>query len=118
MGGDNFDDYPQITQLPSGEFLISGESNSLVGYDKSVPNYTIGHDLWTVLLDASGNKIWDNVLGGDGAEYLASILPDTDGTFLLAGSTASDVSGNISQPGQGNLDFWIIKVDNNKICSV
>ncbi len=117
LGGDNFDDYLQATQLSSGEFIIGGESNSPVGYDKSVANYSISNDIWTIQLNASGTIIGDNVFGGDGVEYLSAIIPDSNGNFLIAGSTASDISGDVSQTGQGNLDYWMIKVDGagNKI---
>jgi len=117
LGGDNYDDYTQITQLTFGEFLIGGESNSPAGYDKTIPNYSISNDMWVVKLDNTGNILWNNVFGGDGAEYLVSIIPDIDGSFLLAGSSSSDVSGDVSQTSQGSLDYWVIKVDNagNKI---
>jgi hypothetical protein len=62
-------------------------------------------------LGANGNKSWDNVYSGDGVEYMASVITRTDGSFLLAGTTGSDVSGEVSHNSQGNLDFWIIKAD-------
>jgi hypothetical protein len=111
IGGDNFDDYNHIAQLSNGNILIAGESNSPVGYDKSVPNYSISNDFWVVVVDASGNIISDHVFGGDGGEFLSAIIPDNSGGYLLAGSTNSDVSGDVSEPTQGNFDFWMIKVD-------
>lgn len=117
LGGDNSDDHLQASMNSSGHFIIGGESNSPVGYDKSVSNYSISNDIWVLKTDATGLKLWDNVFGGDGVEYLASILSDSNGNFLLAGSTGSDISGDVSQSGQGNLDFWMILIDDagNKI---
>jgi hypothetical protein len=117
LGGDNYDDYTRIAVLSTGEIIVCGESNSPVGYDKTIPNYSISNDLWAVKLDANGNIISDHVFGGTSGEFLASVIPDDQGGYLLAGSTNSDISGDISQPGQGNLDFWMIKVDNmgNKV---
>lgn len=111
LGGDNFDDYNTIAELSNGNLAVAGESNSPVGYDKTVANYTISNDYWTLLLDATGNTLSDHVYGGDGGEFLSSIVPDQSGGFLLAGSTNSVVSGDVSEPGQGNYDFWMIKVD-------
>ncbi len=117
LGGDNYDDYTKLAILSTGEILVCGESNSPVGYDKTVPNYSISNDLWAVKLDMSGNITGDYVYGGTSGEFLASVIADDQGGFLLAGSTNSDVSGDVSEPGQGNLDFWMIKVDNqgNKV---
>lgn len=111
LGGDNFDDYNVIAELSNSNLAVAGESNSPVGYDKTVPNYTISNDFWALLMDNNGNTLSDHVFGGDGGEFLASIVPDQSGGFLLTGSTNSDVSGDVSEPGQGNYDFWMIKVD-------
>jgi hypothetical protein len=111
LGGDNYDDYNHIAILSTGEIVVAGESNSPVGYDKTVPNYSISNDFWVVKLDPNGNKLADFVYGGDGGEFIASIIPDNNGGFLLAGSTNSDVSGDVSEPGQGNFDYWMIKID-------
>lgn len=111
IGGDNFDDYNQIALLSNGRILVAGESNSPVGYDKTIPNYTISNDFWAVVVDPNGNIISDHVFGGDGGEFLSAIIPDNSGGYLLAGSTNSDVSGDISESTQGNFDFWMIKID-------
>ncbi len=117
LGGDNFDDNTKIIMLSTGEILVCGESNSPVGYDKTVPNYSISNDFWALKLDANGNIISDFVYGGTDGEFLAAAIPDNQGGFLLAGSSNSNVSGDISQASQGNLDYWMIKVDNqgNKV---
>ncbi|HEX5001820.1 MAG TPA: T9SS type A sorting domain-containing protein [Bacteroidia bacterium] len=117
LGGDNYDDYTQIAVLSNGEILVCGESNSDINGDKTVPNYSISNDYWAVKLDLTGTIIWDKVYGGTGAEFLSSIIPLPNGAFVLAGSTTSDPSGDVSEPGQGGQDYWMIKVDNagNKI---
>jgi len=113
LGGDNFDDYPRVTGLSNGEILISGESNSGVNGDKTVANYSISNDLWTVKTDGLGDIVWDKVYGGTDAEYIAAIIPGSNGEFTLCGSTQSDVGGDISEPTQGGLDYWMIHIDNN-----
>lgn len=111
FGGDNHDDYNVIAWFSNGNLVVAGESNSPVGYDKTIPNYTISNDYWALLLDNNGTPLSDHVYGGNGGEFLSSVIPDQNGGFLLAGSTNSDVSGDVSEPGQGNYDFWMIKVD-------
>jgi hypothetical protein len=117
IGGENFDELNKIAVLSNGNLVIAGESISPVGYDKSVPNYSISKDIWVVILDPNGNKISDHIFGGDGGEFISSILPDNNGGYLITGSTNSGISGDVSQTSQGNFDFWMIKVDNqgNKV---
>jgi hypothetical protein len=111
LGGDNYDDNTDLTILTTGEILVCGESNSPVGYDKTVPNYSISNDLWTVKLDQTGNILQDFVYGGNGGESLAKVIPAVNGGFLMAGTTNSDPGGDVSQVSQGNQDFWLIYVD-------
>jgi hypothetical protein len=117
IGGDNYDDFVQAIAIPGGGYIISGESNSPVSGDKTVPNYSISNDLWTLKLDNTGNIVWDKVHGGDGAENLVSIIPLPGGEFVLAGSTTSDISGDVSETTRGAIDYWMIKLDagGNKI---
>lgn len=117
IGGENFDELNKIAVLSNGNIAVAGESISPVGYDKSVPNYSISKDIWVVILNANGNKISDHIFGGDGGEFISAILPDNNGGYLLTGSTNSGVSGDVSQASQGNFDYWMIKVDNagNKV---
>ncbi len=117
IGGENFDELNKIALLSNGNIAIAGESISPVSNDKTVPNNSISKDLWVVILDSNGNKISDHVFGGDGGEFISSILPDNNGGYLLAGSTNSGISGDVSEASQGNFDFWMIKVDNagNKV---
>jgi hypothetical protein len=115
---------PHIVQLTTGDFIIAGISNSTISGDKSVANWG-GIDYWVVKFDSLGNKIWDNVYGGTGTEVALSgenftetnLLADDNGSFLLSGRSNSPVSGNISVPGFGGHDIWIIKIDSagNKI---
>lgn len=113
LGGDNFDDYVQISSLPNSEILINGESNSPVSGDKTVPNYSLGNDLWTVKLSSTGNIIWNQVYGGTGAEFLSSVISLPDNSFILAGSTGSDPGGDVSETNRGITDYWMIKIDNS-----
>jgi len=123
-GGIFEDRFPKIIRLSTGEYIVCGNSDSPVGADKTAAPYG-GWDYWALKLDINGNKLWDKVYGGTGQElansatisWNFSILADDDGKFLLAGSTNSPASGDISQPQIGGVDIWVIKLDyaGNKI---
>ena len=52
-------------------------------------------------------------LGGTNSEYLFDAIPTTDGGFIIAGSTSSNRTGNLTQANNGDLDYWICKMDGN-----
>jgi hypothetical protein len=110
---------PQIIQLQSGNFIIAGISSSPIGGDKTVSNYGL-QDYWVIKTDSVGNKLWDNVYGGSDIEvgnvsnYYDKgfmVLADKNDDFILAGSSKSPVSGDISDSCRGNYDIWLIKID-------
>jgi hypothetical protein len=129
-GGTSEDRYPKTIELNSGNFVTCGASESPVSGDKTVANYvdsigTMHEDYWIVKTDSLGNKLWDKVFGGIGREYyklgtyenMFNILPDKNDDFILAGTTDSPLSGDISDSSKGLQDIWIIKIDSagNKI---
>lgn len=52
-------------------------------------------------------------LGGTSSEYLFDAIPTPDGGFIIAGSSSSNRTGNLTQPNKGDLDYWICKMDGN-----
>ncbi len=54
---------------------------------------------------------WQQVLGGVHSEYLYDVKATPDYGFLLIGSSFSEDSGNKSGKGQGDLDYFIWKMD-------
>ncbi len=112
-----------VIQTPDKGFVLAGISNANAGGAKS-ENSKGGFDFWVIRTDAQGNKIWDKTYGGTGNEY-ASLVPalktikyvqiiqTPDGGYLLAGTTRSDASGDVSEPSLGGADYWILKIDAN-----
>ncbi len=117
-GGIYDDDFPMTVQLTSGNYVTCGGSYSAIGFDKSVANWG-GADYWCIKYDSAGNKIWDQVYGGPGGEYSSGlnyfVMADDNDAFVIAGTTSSNVGGNISQPNFNApfSDIWIIKVDSS-----
>ncbi|MDO5655047.1 MAG: T9SS type A sorting domain-containing protein [Flavobacteriaceae bacterium] len=57
--------------------------------------------------------LWEKTIGGDKSELLHDLIPTPDFGFLIAGSSLSDKSGNKAQNSQGDLDYFIWKMDEN-----
>jgi hypothetical protein len=105
-GGSSQEIGHSLAQMSDGGFLILSETLS---NDQQVTGNHGSFDVWVTKVDASGNLIWSNTLGGSGADFLYTIRPTIDGGFIAAGETASadgDVTSN-----HGGADCWIVKFD-------
>jgi PKD repeat protein len=110
FGGTDDDRLFSVQKTSDGGFILGGSSISPAGADKTQGSW--GHyDYWIVKTDSLGNKQWDKDLGGILEEQLNSLLQTTDGGFILAGISASFISGDKTQSGWGDDDYWIVKTD-------
>lgn len=55
--------------------------------------------------------LWEKSLGGKHAEYLLDTQPTFDFGFIIAGSSVSNNTGNKSEKNNGNLDYWLWKMN-------
>jgi len=92
-----------------GGYLLAGTSDSGATGDKSQPSQG-QTDYWAIKFDAAGTKQWDQRFGGTDGEELATALQTADGGYLLAGTTASSGTGDMTQGSQGDADFWVVKL--------
>ena len=68
-------------------------------------------DFWLVKINAYGTKLWDKTLGGSSLDALATIIPASDGGYLLGGYSDSPISGDKSQNTKGTYDYWLVKIN-------
>lgn len=59
----------------------------------------------------SQDVLWEKSYGGKQADYLMDVQPTADYGFILAGSSISKKSGNKTLDNNGDLDYWIWKMD-------
>ena len=55
--------------------------------------------------------LWEKSYGGKNADYLFDAQPTADNGFILAGSSLSGKTGNKSAGNNGDLDYWVWKMD-------
>jgi hypothetical protein len=110
IGGSGYDWLKHIIATTDGGWLLFGDSNSDASGDKSEDSKG-NNDYWVVKIDNQGSKAWDKTIGGSGSDDLASAILTLDGGYLLAGYSNSDVSGDKSENGKGNRDYWAVKID-------
>ncbi|WP_348812004.1 T9SS type A sorting domain-containing protein [Flavobacterium maritimum] len=63
------------------------------------------------LLTQSQDILWEKSYGGKHSDYLFDALPTADYGFILAGSSLSDKTGNKTDTNNGDLDYWVWKMD-------
>ena len=116
FGGSDSDTYPHGAQFSNGNYLVAGNSYSAVGGNKEVASVG-GQDVWVVCLDQEGQKVWEKAFGGTDNETVEEVVVLSDGSALIAVTTDSDASGNMSAANKGLKDVWLIKIDadGNKI---
>lgn len=109
-GGIHFDYLNAMVQTTDGGYLCGGSSYSGISGDKTDSSRG-GEDFWVIKLDATGNMLWQNTIGGNEQDEMHAIRQTTDGGFICAGYSLSDSSGNKSENSNGLQDFWIVKID-------
>jgi hypothetical protein len=110
VGGSNLD-YGYNALIKDNYIYICGNSMSDISGNKmSASNGQ--DDIWVVKLDTNGIIMWDNTFGGNLGDYSLSILELSSTRILIAGSSESDISGDISETGNGGRDFWFFSINN------
>ncbi|TAL05638.1 MAG: T9SS C-terminal target domain-containing protein [Verrucomicrobia bacterium] len=75
-------------------------------------NVALGLDGWFSTAQAAPPEIlWQKSFGGSGDDTLIVVKPTSDGGYVLGGYSKSGVSGNKTNAGFGDYDYWVVKVD-------
>ncbi len=114
IGTEEQDQLTAIHLAKDNGFIIGGMTTGGFSGDKTEPNYG-GYDYWVLKLDSIGHIIWQNTIGGWGADYLMNIEVNADSSVALIGYSNSpasvDKSENYIDAGYGpKIDYWIVKL--------
>ncbi len=112
-GGSSFDEGREIIATNDSGYII-------VGYTESyeVRNYHAGADMWVLKLDADGDTLWTNALGGGRNEYANAVIQTADNGYIVGGYSKSDDGdvhgwheGYNNRFGSENSDAWLVKLN-------
>jgi len=95
-GGTGVDDIVSMVKTSDGGY-------ALVGFTRSFG--AGGTDFWLVKVDSEGVLQWNKTYGGPSDDSAHTVIQTSDGGYALAGFTNSF--------GQGDKDFWLVKVDSS-----
>jgi hypothetical protein len=85
MGKASMDDVAKAAIPTSdGGFIVAAET---IGNNSGIPGSNDGtFDWWLIKLKSNGDTAWTRLVGTDKAEYVNSIVPASNGNFIVAGS--------------------------------
>jgi hypothetical protein len=111
-GGTDGDWLSAVINTYEGGYILGGYSYSGIGGDKTYANNSpMECDYWTVKIDSLGNKIWDLGAGGNSSDFMYAIAYNEDGSVLMSGTTASTMSGDVSEELLWPFNYWSIKIN-------
>lgn len=93
-GGYSTDEGNSVLVNAEGNYLIVGSTGSFGAG---------GGDVYVLLLDPTGQKIWSTTLGGAGVEQGRQAVQALDGGYVIVGTTNSS--------GSGGYDGYVVKID-------
>ena len=109
-GGNNKDLIRNIIQTSDGGYLAVGYSKSDISGNKT-ENSQGDYDYWVLKLDGNGNLVWQNTIGGSGIDYARDVKQIADGTYMIAGYSNSNISGDKTENSNGGYDNWLVQLN-------
>ena len=111
IGANNHDDLESIDKTIDGGYILGGYSDSDATGDKS-ENSLGSDDYWVVKVNAVGEVVWENTIGGASQEELYYISQRNDGNFVLGGFSSSNISEDKTEDSIGGFDYWVLMLNN------
>lgn len=115
FGGSGVEFAGEVIQLHDGGFAVGGASVSVPSGNKTAPlrddsYYTYFGDYWVVRMDARGEMLWDESVGGSDADILTGLAETADHGLVLIGQSGSPADGNKTVANRGQSDIWVVKL--------
>lgn len=110
LGGTGNDILSSVIQLDDGNYILAGNSNSMISGDKTEDSKG-SSDYWVIKIDSFGNILWQKTIGGSGYDRPTTIIKTNNNTFFLGGQSNSNISGDKNEDCRGFYDYWIVEID-------
>jgi len=95
-GGSKMDEAKDAIETSDGGFITVGRTVSFASQGTAA-------DLWIIKTDVDGKEEWNQVYGGNQADFGRSVRETASGGFIITGLTKSF--------GSGDFDCWVVKTD-------
>ncbi|HYW73750.1 MAG TPA: Calx-beta domain-containing protein [Pyrinomonadaceae bacterium] len=108
VGGSGNDDVVGLVLDQSGNFYLTGDSNSSWG--SPFQAYTGGEDSTVVKMDSSGHLIWNTFIGGGGDEQTTGVGLDGSGSIYAIGYSDKTWGSPIRTFTDKFFEGWVAKL--------
>ena len=100
--------------IHNNKIYIIGVSTSPISSEKTIDSFG-QNDGWLVVIDTTGNLLWQHQYGGVFDDYLNTINLLPNGNLLIGGSSDSPLTsiGNKTSPNYGAMDIWLLEINSN-----
>lgn len=118
LGGSSVESLNDVQPTADGGSIAIGYTVSPASGDKTENNFSSTldtTDIWVVKLDATGAIQWDNTISANHFDMAESVKQSPDGGYIIGGNSMSNISGDKTENGFGQFDYWIIKLDANGV---
>jgi uncharacterized delta-60 repeat protein len=109
VGGSGDDEAISIQPMSDGGYMVVGKSDST-----NIPEQINhgGYDGYILKLNATGDVLWQRLIGGSGDDFPETCQPTNDGGYIISGNTTSaDIPGYPYHGGKN--DGFIYKLTAN-----
>lgn len=110
IGGASQDWLYSINHTLDNGIILCGKSNSGISGDKLDINFG-SEDYWVIKLDSLGLIEWQKTYGGNQLDRPYVIRQMNANSYIVGGMSSSGISGNKTDPSQGDYDYWILELD-------
>ncbi|NJD77443.1 MAG: hypothetical protein FIB08_10180 [Candidatus Methanoperedens sp.] len=90
-------------QTSDGGYVLAGSISSFNDEKTDMVRSSRPTDAWLIRTDANGNELWNRSFGGKESESFSTVVQESDGGFLISGTTNSF--------GAGSQDCWVVRTD-------
>ena len=115
-GGNSRDKLISSIPTSGGGYLLGGITSSSNDGDVQSVNHG-GWDNWVVKINNERTIEWEQTYGGSSHDVLSSIIPTSDGGYLLGGWAFSN-DGDVQSGNHGDFDYWVVKLTMNEVLGV
>jgi len=114
FGGYDEDLLFDIEVTSDGGYILMGESGSDDNGNKTLERCFSAiswPDYWFLKLDAEGEIVWQNMVGGITNDWGREIVNTSDGNYIIAGRTDADIDCEKTADNLGAIDYYLTKID-------
>lgn len=117
-GSDGGSVLQQILEIPDGYLLVGKTAATLGDVEGAGHHGSSNDDIWLIKIDKQGNIFpgWSKCYGGTKADQARSVIPTSEGGFIISGFTESNDGDFDTMNHGGNTgtyDAFMIKIDSN-----